>query len=234
MTESHHDRVALVSGASRGIGAAVAKHLAAKGWRLSLGMRSPKLPEGLEESRSQLITHDALKADEAAWVEQAMQRFGRIDGLVCCAGIMIPETVISIEEEALERMWQVNLASPRRLIKAAWEPLRAAGKGRVVVLASLSGKRTKSAGSGAYAMTKHAAVAMTQGVRLAGWEDGIRATAICPGFVATDMARAVTDYPEEQMSQAEDMACMVDFALNAPAFSSPSEISVNCLPEGLF
>ncbi|MEQ8653997.1 MAG: SDR family NAD(P)-dependent oxidoreductase [Kiloniellales bacterium] len=234
MTDNPHNRVVLVSGASRGIGAAVAKHLAGSGWLVSLGMRKPEALEGIDEARCQLVRHDALQADEADWVGRAMERFGRIDGLVCCAGIMIPETVISIEEEALERMWQVNVASPRRLIKAAWEPLCAAGNGRVVVLASLSGKRAKTAGSGAYAMTKHAALAMTQGVRLAGWDEGVRATAICPGFVATDMARAITDYPENEMSQPEDMAAMVAFALNAPAFSSPSEITVNCQKEGLF
>ncbi len=234
MTDFDHNRVALVSGASRGIGAAVAHHLAVGGWQLSLGMRKPEALDGIEEARCQLVTHDALQADETAWVEQAMQRFGRIDALVCCAGIMIPETVVSIEEEALERMWQVNVASPRRLIKAAWEPLRAAGAGRVVVLASLSGKRAKSADSGAYAMTKHAAVAMTQGARLAGWEHGIRATAICPGFVATDMARAITNFPEAQMSQPDDIARMVAFALDAPATASPSEITVNCLAEGLY
>ncbi len=131
-------------------------------------------------------------------------------------------------------MWQVNVASPRRLIKAAWEPLCEAGSGRVAILASLSGKRVKSANSGAYAMTKHAAVALIQGVRLAGWDRGIRATAICPGFVNTDMARAITDFPQERMSQAEDIAGMVAFALEAPAFTSPAEITVNCMAEGLY
>ncbi len=234
MSDATQDRVALLSGANRGIGAAVARHLAANGWLLSMGMRNPQALDGVEGARSQVVRHDALAADEDAWVDAAMKRFGRIDAVICCAGIMIPESVVEISEADFEGMWQVNVASPRRLLKAAWGPLCAGGAGRAVILASLSGKRAKSADSGAYAMTKHAAVALAQGARLAGWDQGIRATAICPGFVATDMARAITDYPEAQMSQAEDIARMVAFALDAPATASPSELTVNCLAEGLY
>src|SRR5690606_41521504 len=86
--------------------------------------------------------------------------------------------------------------APRRLAKAAWEALAASGRGRVIILASLSGKRVKSAAAGSYSLSKFAAVALAHALRHAGFDKGIRATAVCPGFVATDMARALTDRAE--------------------------------------
>lgn len=229
-----NDSVALVSGASRGIGAAVARRLSEAGWGLSLGMRTPALPDGVARDRTQLVQHDAVLADEVSWAAQALDRFGRIDAVVCCAGIMEPQSVIEIEDAVLDRMWEVNVKSPRRLIRAAWEPLCRSGQGRVVVLASLSGKRVKSPSSGAYAMTKHAAVALSHGVRQAGWDRGVRATAVCPGFVATDMARAITDIPDERMTQVGDVARLVELALDTPNEASLAELHVNCLLEEFF
>ena len=156
-------RVALVSGASRGIGLAVARTLQQNDWSLSLGLRDTE-DVAPELSRQQVVQHDARQADEQAWVQAALDRFGGIDA------------------ETLDAMWEVNVKSPRRLVSAAWEPLKQSGQGRVAVLASLSGKRVKSSASSSYALTKHAAVVLVHGFRQTGWEHGIRATAIMPGL----------------------------------------------------
>ena len=232
-------RVALVSGASRGIGSAIARRLAASGWSLSLGMRAPALPDGLDADRTQILRHDAMEADERRWVEEAMARFGRLDAVICCAGVLNPGSVIDIDDAALDGMWEVNVKSPRRLISAAWPALceSAAGEGaggRVVVIASLSGQRVKSEATAPYAMTKHAAIALVHGVRRAGWDRGVRATAICPGFVATDMGRAITDVPEEAMTRPEDVAALVELALDTPRAASLAEINVACQIEDRF
>lgn len=226
-------RVALVSGASRGIGAAVALRLQREGWALSLGMREPALPKGVDDA-AHIFSHDCLKADEAVWAAAAQERFGRIDAVICCAGVMTPKSVIEVEDEALDQMWEVNVKSPRRLIRAAWPQICESGRGRVVLLASLSGKRVKSEASGAYAMTKHAVMALNHGVRQAGWRHGVRATAVCPGFVATDMARAITDFPEARMTQAEDVARLVSLALETPNEACVAELHVSCQLEELF
>jgi NAD(P)-dependent dehydrogenase (short-subunit alcohol dehydrogenase family) len=81
-------------------------------------------------------------------------------------------------------------------------------------------------------MTKFAAVALTHALRHAGWEAGIRATAICPGFVATDMAAALTDMDPAAMTQPADVARLVETALNLPNNASLAEIAVNGLIEG--
>jgi NAD(P)-dependent dehydrogenase (short-subunit alcohol dehydrogenase family) len=86
----------------------------------------------------------------------------------------------------------VNVKAPFRLIRAALPHLRKTGQGRVINIASTDAKRYRSGVSIGYAMTKHALHAMTQAVRFAGWDDGVRATAICPGAIDTEM---IADLP---------------------------------------
>lgn len=225
-------RVALVSGANRGIGAAVAARLAAEGWALSLGARGGRVDA---VSSAHVFPYDATAPGaEAAWVEAALERFGRIDAVVANAGVMIAKTVVEADDADLDAMLEVNVKAPRRLVKAAWPALTAHGRGRVVIVASLSGKRVKSAKSGLYAITKHAAVGLAHAVRHTGWAQGVRATAICPGFVATDMARALSSLPAAAMTQPEDVARLVALALDLPDTASVAEIAVNCQAEDSF
>lgn len=219
-------RVAMISGAGRGIGAEIATALAHAGWRLSLGARDPTRltpPDGALAHR-----FDARDPDsERLWVEATAERFGRIDAVIANAGIMIPKSVIAADDADLDDLIQVNVKSPLRLVRAAWPHLVASGHGRVVTIASLSGKRVKSATSGLYAVSKFAALAMTHAIRHAGWDQGVRATAICPGFVATDMAAGLANRPPEAMTQPQDVARIVAFLLDLPDTASIAEIPIN-------
>lgn len=227
--QGRKQRVALLSGANRGIGAATAKRLFADGWTLSLGMRDPKPPEWDDGGRVHLFGYDATDAGaEKNWVAAALETHGRIDAVIANAGIMIPKSVIDAEDEDLDLMFEVNVKAPRRLVRAAWQALAAAGAGRVMILGSLSGKRVKSAGSGSYAMSKFAAVALAHGIRQAGWDLGIRATAVCPGFVATDMARSITDRADAQMTDPDDLARIIAVLLDLPNEASVAEFTINC------
>jgi len=131
-------------------------------------------------------------------------------------------------------MLSVNVKAPRRLAKAAWTPLCESGRGRVVILASLSGKRVKSATAGSYSLSKYAAVALAHAIRQAGFDRGVRATAICPGFVATDMAAALTDLPADQLTQPADLARIIAMLLSLPNEASVAEFAVNCQLEEFF
>ncbi|PTE23380.1 short-chain dehydrogenase [Cereibacter changlensis JA139] len=226
-------RVALISGASRGIGAAIGERLVQEGWAVSLGMRRPQQPVwGLE---AHLQAYEATGAEaEADWVAAALERFGRIDAVVANAGIMLPKSVIKASGDEMRAMLEVNVLAPQRLAQAAWPALKASGRGRVAILASLSGKRVKSARAGAYAMSKFAAVALAHGLRHEGFEHGIRATAICPGFVATDMGTSLSDRPAEAMTDPADLARIVAMILDLPNEASVAEFAVNCQLEESF
>lgn len=219
-------RVAMISGANRGIGAAVARELRAQGWLLSLGMRRPAPLDGLDGDRTLLHRYEATQAGEAEWVAATLARFGRIDAVVANAGIASRRTVVEAEDDELDALLEVNVKAPRRLAKAAWEALCATGHGRVIVMASMSGKRVKSPGGGLYAISKFGAVALAHGLRQAGWERGVRATAVCPSFVDTEMGRALAR-PEARMTRAQDIARSVAFLLDLPNEASVAEFCVS-------
>ena len=221
-------RVALVTGGNRGIGAAVAKALTADGWTVSIGARRPdQVPADLRE-RCHVQSYDANdRQSERAWVKAVGERFGRIDAVVANAGIMIPKSVIEADDADLDALLDINVKAPLRLARAAWPYLVASGKGRVATIVSLSGKRVKSARSGLYSVSKFAALALSHAIRHAGWDQGIRSVAICPGFVATDMAFGLTDKPAGKMTDPTDVARIVALALDLPNTASIVEIPIN-------
>jgi NAD(P)-dependent dehydrogenase (short-subunit alcohol dehydrogenase family) len=216
----------MISGGNRGIGAAIASALATRGWLLSLGVRAP---DRVTEAGDALVhRYDAREpGSERAWVAATASRFGRIDAVVNNAGIMIPKSVIEAADVDLDAILEVNVKAPLRLVREAWPHLAAGGEGRVVTIVSLSGKRVKTAGSGLYAMSKFAALGLAHAIRHAGWEAGVRSTAICPGFVATDMARGLTDREPYAMTQPEDLARIVALTLELPNTASIAEIPIN-------
>ncbi len=229
MSADDESRVAMISGANRGIGAGIARHLGKLGWQLSLGVRNPAR-FGEPPSGALVQAFDAAAgAAEKPWVEATLDRFGRIDAVINNAGIMIPKTVLEIEDAEIASMLQVNVMSPLRLVRAAYPALKASGQGKVVTLASLSGLRVKTAAAGSYSVSKFAALALAHAIRHAGWDDGVRSTAICPGFVASDMSMALTEFDPKAMTQPEDIARIVALLLDLPNTASISEIPVNCM-----
>jgi NAD(P)-dependent dehydrogenase (short-subunit alcohol dehydrogenase family) len=219
-------RVAMISGASRGIGRAIAERLQARGYRISAGVRTPASVVAAHDVMVQ--RYDAERADDAAaWVAATMARFGRIDAVVNAAGISTPRVRLDeADETALDGMWRVNVKGPLRVIRAALPHLKAAGEGRVINIASLSGKRVANENFG-YAISKFALIALTQSVRREGWDAGIRATALCPGFVATDMTAYVTTAPREKMTRPEDIAVLAETLLLLPNTATIGELLVN-------
>jgi NAD(P)-dependent dehydrogenase (short-subunit alcohol dehydrogenase family) len=235
-------RTILISGASRGIGRAIAERLLAKGHRLSLGVRNPAAlrgtaldPEGAgvdEEGQQRLLLHPYNAEDPAAadtWVDATVRQFGALDSVVHSAGVFsrVPLLFEPGQDQAIQQLWDVNVMGPWWLTRAAWPHLAAHGSGRVVVLVSMSGKRSKGRLAG-YTASKFALMGLCQTMRNEGWEQGIRVSAICPSWVNTDMAAAVNAMPKEAMSQPGDIASLTSQLLELPNSCVPFELAVSC------
>ncbi len=225
-------RVIMISGANRGIGRAIAEALYDAGYTLSLGARDTAslapVIEGWQPDRVMTHRYDGEdKATHAAWAAATAERFGRIDGLVNNAGMVVRVTVEDDNDDDLDRMWAVNVKAPLSMIRNALPHLRACGSGRVINVCSIAGKAVYNNNVG-YAMSKFAAVAMSHATRRAGWDDGVRCTALCPGFVATDMTADVATFPHEQMMEPGDIASVVLMLLGLSNNASVAELVVNC------
>jgi NADP-dependent 3-hydroxy acid dehydrogenase YdfG len=225
-------RVVMISGANRGIGGAVARTLYHAGYSLSLGARDPAslttVTEGWAPERFASCRYDAEDQEtHGQWIEDTVAKFGRIDGLVNNAGIMADVSVEEGSEEDLDRMWAVNVKAPLSMTRKALPHLRRSGAGRVINVASMAGKAVFGSGVG-YSMTKFAAVALSHATRHAGWEDGVRCTALCPGYVATDMTTEVETFPYDEMISADDLADVVRTVLMLSNSASIAELVINC------
>ena len=233
-------RTLLISGASRGIGRAIAERLLADGHRLSLGLRDLQALAGTAldpavagADRVLLHPYDAeVPAAADAWVQASTAHFGGFDSVIHSAGIFSRAGVLfeAGQEEEINRTMAVNLMGPWWLTRAAWPQLAAHGEGRLQVLVSMSGKRSKGR-LAAYTASKFALLGLCQTMRNEGWEAGIRVTAICPGWVNTDMAAAVQAIPAEAMTQPQDIADLSADLLRLPNSAVPFELAINCTLE---
>jgi NADP-dependent 3-hydroxy acid dehydrogenase YdfG len=230
-------RVALISGANRGIGLALAQVLYAKGYTLSLGARDlaslSRVTAPMDAARVHAHRYDAGDwPGQAAWVAAAMQRFGRIDVLINNAGIGSGMTIRDADEAELDLIWAVNCKAPLNMIRCALPHLEASGSGRIVNIVSLSGKRVANDNI-AYSMAKFAAMALTHGARKLGWDKGVRATALCPSFVRTDLTSHVTAVTPQQMIDPADLAELAATIIALPNTASVAELLVNCRFESM-
>lgn len=228
----------MVSGATGGIGSAIANALVDAGWRVSMGSRDiPRAEAAVIPGEYALhVPYDAFdKTGARKWVAETVARFGRLDAVVNCAGVFLPFELDSPEEaeEQLDTMWSVNVKAPLRLLREALPLLRGSDCAHVVNVASLAGIRPGNAGCG-YAMTKAALISLTHIIRTKYWDDGIRATALCPGAVDTGMISAIRAQLKHPPSDVTDIAQAVLFLLSLSSRSSVAVLSVNSRGDALW
>jgi short-subunit dehydrogenase len=196
---------ALVTGGSAGIGLALARMLKEEGHELTLAARRP---EPLEEAASELgaahVAANLADADECERVVAAhVERFGGMDVLVNSAGIGIGGQFGNQSTKALGLQLDVNLRATMVVTREALPHLRES-RGHVINLASIAGT-IPTPGLAVYGATKAAVISLTNSLNREEADHGIRATAICPAFVATKMTDW-TGLPAEDMIQVEDVA----------------------------
>ncbi len=227
-------RVAMISGASRGIGKAIAMRLIADGYRVSLGVRDVEAAAKTFADRAGgglSIEHfDATDpATAESWLENTLERFGELHALVNNAGIFRMVNYEEGSEADLDELWEVNVKGPFRLTRLAMPALKRCGSGRIVNVASTDGLRFRdNTCSIGYTMSKHALVAMTHAARQFGYEDGVRATALCPGAVDTDLIAGLAGVtPAAGRLSTKTIAHIVATILCLPNNASVAVLPVN-------
>ncbi len=228
-------RVALVTGASRGIGAAVAQALDEHGVRLALASRSG---DDLGIAGAVALPCDVRDpAQLAALVAAAVERHGALDILVVNAGVGAYGPFLDLRPEHLEEMIDVNVKGMLYAVRAALPHLLESDAADIVTVASEAGRRGLPR-EAVYSASKFAQVGFTRALDHELLEHGIRCTNVCPGGVATDFAlddgRGRTpDMPElAGMMRAEDVAAVVVFALERPRTHRMLELAFRPVTEG--
>ncbi|WP_390614456.1 SDR family oxidoreductase [Maricurvus nonylphenolicus] len=231
--------VAIITGASRGIGRACAIGLAQNGYQTILVARSEtSLLDVANEINEKYISDSSLSPivfpldlteleKIEGFVKEVIQQVGRVDVLVNNAGLAVTGSLdVSISE--FERASYSNLFSPFALLKEIVPIMRAQGSGYIFNIASQLGK-TCFAGMGAYGAAKSALIGLNDSLfrELSG--EGISVTAICPGWVNTDMAQEVgTPFADEDMIQPEDIMKTISWLLEMSPAAKVKEIVLEC------
>jgi ribitol 2-dehydrogenase len=225
MSKSLQDQVAVVTGASSGIGLAIARDLAARGARLVLGARSQaKLDEavaGLGEAAIAVRTDVTDTDGVEALIETAIERHGRIDILIANAGVYSGGDFAGADLAGLLGLMDTNVGGVLRTVHAALRHMIPAGSGDIVITSSVSGHQV-IAWEPVYSASKHAVHALTHGVRRQLTGTGVRIGSVAPGVVLNDLwqvtdAAAVADGVAAGTGlRSEDVADAVLYMLTRP------------------
>ncbi len=200
MTGIFANQVIAITGASRGIGAAMATAFAVQGARLALTAQSPdeleKLAAVLREAhRTEVVTHtgDVSEAKSVQEFYQVVnQKFGRLDGLVANAGMLTDGVIGMIREADIQRVLAVNVAGVMHHLQAAARLMRRHKSGSIVLMSSINGLEGSS-GQALYAASKAALLGMMRSAAKELGPDGIRVNALAPGMIETAMIAHLKD-----------------------------------------
>lgn len=205
-------RSALITGGSSGIGLAIARMLREEGFELTLASRTrEKIEAAAAEIGAHAIAADVGREEDCVRVvAEHKDRFGGLDMLVNSAGIGIAGTVESLQAKHIDLQLGINLRGLLLVTREAI-PLLKETKGWVINLASIAGT-TPTPGLTVYGATKAAVIALTRSLNAELDGDGVRAIALCPGFVDTPMAQW-SGLPGDEMIQPEDCAEIVRMCL---------------------
>jgi NADP-dependent 3-hydroxy acid dehydrogenase YdfG len=239
-TESFQNRVAVVTGASSGIGAAVARALDAGGAHVALAARREdallEVREGFAgQARSIIVPTDVTDREQvSALVRRAESELGRVEILVNCAGVMYYTLMKNLREEEWERTVEVNCKGAINCVGAVLPGMLERGRGHIVTISSDAGRKVFP-GLAVYSASKFFVEALSQGLRLETAGTGLKVTTVQPGNVATDLLSMSAD--EEALEAygqpsgvrvlyPEDVAASVMHALVQPEHVAVNEILV--------
>jgi NADP-dependent 3-hydroxy acid dehydrogenase YdfG len=235
-------KVALVTGASSGIGEATALALAVEGARVAIvARRQERLDElvrRIEEKGGQALPIVADVADEAQvkdMVETVNSKYGQLDILVNDAGVAIPGSIDSANTEDWRRMVNTNLLGLMYVTHGVVPLMKVQGHGHIVNISSVAGRIVR-AGNGVYSATKWGVNAFSEALRQEVFKENIRVTIVEPGLVSTEIFENVSEPKARQEAQkhlesitpleSEDIAAAVIYAVTQPPHVNVNEILI--------
>lgn len=247
-TSKLEGKVALVTGASSGIGEATAIALAAAGAKVAVVARRAdrlsELVQRISDNGGQALPIIADVADDMQahdMVLKANAEFGRIDILVNNAGVMLNGPIDAADTEDWRRMVNTNVLGLMYATHAALPIMKAQGQGHIVNISSVAG-RTAQAGSGVYNATKWGVGAFSEALRQEVYKDKIRVTIIEPGAVATELTDHITNSAAKERIQtwikslipleSEDIAAAIIYAVTQPLRVNVNEILIRPTEQG--
>lgn len=230
--QSLDGKVALVTGAGRGIGKAVALSLAKLGCRLVLAARTTveleKVRLDIQNDKGMAIaipTDLTRDEDIDTLVRESEREFGGVDILINNAGWGKRASVVRAKIEDWDQTLRVNLRAPMLLAQKFLPAMLAKGEGAVINISSVSGKSGEANGA-AYSASKFGLIGFTQSLFEEVRERNIKVAVILPGFVDTPMIPPVKHLDRSKMIQADDVAQAILYILKAPATACPVEITI--------
>ena len=220
-------KVAIITGGSRGIGAAITQHFVSKGAHVAAGYnrgkeQAEKLASQLGGEKGSISLHQGRVDDFADCqrvVNEVLEKHGRVDYLINNAGITIDKTLRKMSPEDWQQVLSVNLSSAFNMTKAVLEHMIGRGSGRVVNISSVIGE-TGNVGQANYAASKAGLFGFTKSIALELANKGITANVVAPGFMGTEMvaaipeaalAKVVAKIPTGRLGKPEEVARVVGF-----------------------
>jgi NAD(P)-dependent dehydrogenase (short-subunit alcohol dehydrogenase family) len=232
MSQRLANQVAIITGASRGIGRAIAEAYAAEGATLCLmatdTTRLDEVKDSLGLPAEQIMTVGVNVTDREACfraVDAVLARFGRVDVLVNNAGVYRSKSFLEYSAQDFQDMLDVNLFGVLHFMQACLPDMQARKHGRIINMASTAGK-WGSRNQSAYNVSKHAVVGITRCVALEASPYAVTVNAICPGFIQTDMVEALkTQVAQTTGVSPEDMVKAALTRVPLGRVLNPSEIA---------
>jgi 3-oxoacyl-[acyl-carrier protein] reductase len=228
VTNSFAGKIALVTGAGRGIGRTIAMTLAKNGCEICLTARSLDQLVTVQSEiqalagKANVVQADLTRDDD---LHSLVQRCGPVDILINNAGWGKRAPVVRSRVDDWDQTFRLNLRAPMILAKEFLPAMIKKGDGAVINIGSVSGKSGEANGA-AYSASKFGLIGFTQSLYEEVREHGIKVAVILPGFVDTPMIPPVKHLDRSKMIQAEDVAQAVLYVLDAPPTACPVEITI--------
>jgi NAD(P)-dependent dehydrogenase (short-subunit alcohol dehydrogenase family) len=235
-------RVAIVTGAARGLGRAAAARLHARGASVVVNARDAARADQVARAigeRARAVGADvAAPGGPESIVRQTLDLFGRIDILINNAALPLTTRFEQITADEWRRALEVNLTAPFLLIQAVLPAMKAQGYGRVVNISSTAGRMVSTLGGAHYTASKTGLLGLTRAAAKELGRYGITVNAVCPGMIDTELtresaapdvlARLATGFPVPRLGTAEEVADLICFAASeAAGYITGASLDIN-------